>query len=154
MTALPSRSGSVGFDPETKAGSARGGVLASLRLEGLAIFLAAVALYWWTSAPWLWFFFMFLAPDLAMLGYLVSPRFGAGIYNLAHTYALPVALGAFGLFTAKPAACALALIWIAHIGGDRALGYGLKYATRFGETHLLCFGQRSAGPLSRSRDVG
>ena len=31
---------------------------------------------------------------------------------------------------------ALALIWIAHIGLDRALGYGLKYATGFGDTHL------------------
>ena len=31
---------------------------------------------------------------------------------------------------------AAALIWIAHIGLDRALGYGLKYATGFGDTHL------------------
>jgi hypothetical protein len=30
----------------------------------------------------------------------------------------------------------LALIWLAHIGADRALGYGLKYPTRFQDTHL------------------
>ena len=28
------------------------------------------------------------------------------------------------------------LIWIAHVGFDRALGYGLKYASGFGDTHL------------------
>jgi hypothetical protein len=30
----------------------------------------------------------------------------------------------------------LALIWLAHIGVDRLLGYGLKYPDRFRETHL------------------
>ena len=30
----------------------------------------------------------------------------------------------------------LALIWLAHIGIDRALGYGLKYGAGFGFTHL------------------
>ena len=35
-----------------------------------------------------------------------------------------------------------ALIWAAHIGFDRALGYGLKYPTSFGETHLGRIGRR------------
>ena len=30
----------------------------------------------------------------------------------------------------------LALVWIAHIGFDRALGYGLKYPSAFADTHL------------------
>ena len=30
----------------------------------------------------------------------------------------------------------LALIWLAHIGADRLLGYGLKYPTAFTDTHL------------------
>lgn len=30
----------------------------------------------------------------------------------------------------------LALIWTAHIGLDRMLGFGLKYPTRFKDTHL------------------
>jgi hypothetical protein len=29
-----------------------------------------------------------------------------------------------------------ALIWFAHIGADRLLGFGLKYATDFKDTHL------------------
>ncbi|MDD9911252.1 MAG: DUF4260 family protein, partial [Ahrensia sp.] len=31
---------------------------------------------------------------------------------------------------------AIALIWAAHISGDRALGYGLKYESNFKHTHL------------------
>jgi hypothetical protein len=31
---------------------------------------------------------------------------------------------------------AIPLIWVAHIGFDRLLGYGLKYPTGFGNTHL------------------
>lgn len=34
----------------------------------------------------------------------------------------------------------LALIHLAHIGFDRALGYGLKYGTAFGDTHLCRIG--------------
>ncbi len=30
----------------------------------------------------------------------------------------------------------IATIWGAHIAFDRAVGYGLKYATAFGDTHL------------------
>ena len=30
----------------------------------------------------------------------------------------------------------IALIWAAHIGVDRVLGYGLKYPTAFRDTHL------------------
>jgi hypothetical protein len=44
-----------------------------------------------------------------------------------------------------PLAGPLALIWLAHIGIDRALGYGLKYASGFGFTHL-----GRIGPAARS----
>jgi hypothetical protein len=37
---------------------------------------------------------------------------------------------------AWPIAGSVALIWLAHIGFDRALGYGLKYKAGFGFTHL------------------
>jgi hypothetical protein len=39
-------------------------------------------------------------------------------------------------FTGRPALLAVALIWIAHIGFDRLLGYGLKYISDFKHTHL------------------
>jgi len=36
----------------------------------------------------------------------------------------------------SPLTLSIALIWLAHIGIDRALGYGLKYETGFTYTHL------------------
>ena len=50
--------------------------------------------------------------------------------------ALLLALGAIGLLTHHELARALALIWAAHIGMDRALNYGLKYPTQFKDSHL------------------
>jgi hypothetical protein len=71
-----------------------------------------------------------------MLGYLAGPRAGAAAYNAAHMTAGPLALGAAGLLANLPALAPLAAIWLAHIGLDRALGYGLKYAAGFRDTHL------------------
>jgi hypothetical protein len=48
----------------------------------------------------------------------------------------PVALMTAGFAFGSPLVLSIAMIWLAHIGIDRALGYGLKYATGFGFTHL------------------
>jgi uncharacterized protein DUF4260 len=77
-----------------------------------------------------------------MLAYLAGPRAGAIAYNLAHTYVLAAALTLAGFFAGAPIAAAGGLIWIAHIGFDRALGYGLKYSSAFGDTHLGRIGRR------------
>ena len=115
---------------------ATGGVVLLLRLEGLAILAAAVAVYAFIGGSWPLFALLLLAPDLAMIGYRFGSVAGAAAYNAAHTYLAPAALGAAGLALGAPTMQALALIWIAHIGLDRALGYGLKYTTGFGDTHL------------------
>ena len=107
-----------------------------LRLEGAAAFAAAVALYAHAGFSWPLFALLILAPDLAMLPYLIGPRAGAAAYNLAHTYALSVPLALAGYWLASPIALALGLIWTTHIGMDRMLGYGLKYASGFADTHL------------------
>jgi hypothetical protein len=117
-------------------GFVRGGVRTLLRLEGFAAFAAAIAFYAQAKFSWPAFALLFLAPDLAMLAYLAGPHAGAVAYNLTHTYALALALALVGLCVGLPAAAAGGLIWIAHIGFDRALGYGLKYPTGFGDTHL------------------
>ena len=36
----------------------------------------------------------------------------------------------------SPLILLIAMIWLAHIGFDRALGYGLKYERGFGFTHM------------------
>ena len=105
-----------------------------LRLEGAALLVAAVVLYREHGASWLLFAVLLLAPDLSMLGYLAGPRIGAAIYNVAHSYVGPLVLAAAML--SLGAGVTLALVWAAHIGFDRALGYGLKYPTRFQDTHL------------------
>jgi hypothetical protein len=142
MTAILTHLGDANASaPARAAGSASGGVKAVLRLEGAAAFAAAIALYGHAGFSWLAFVVLFLAPDLSMLAYLVGPRAGALVYNLVHTYALalPVALAGFAL--GSPVASTLGLILIAHIGFDRMLGFGLKYASGFGDTHLSRIGR-------------
>ena len=117
-------------------GFVAGGVRHVLQLEGLAVLTTAIAFYANAGFSWWLFALLFLAPDLSMLAYLLGPRPGAIVYNLAHTYALALALAAIGFFAALPVALAGGMIWMAHIGIDRTLGYGLKYQTAFGDTHL------------------
>lgn len=107
-----------------------------LRAEGAAVLIVAAMLYRATGESWWLFAVLFLAPDLSFLGYFAGPRAGAIAYNCAHTLIGPAALGVAGFFAGDKLLTALALIWAAHIGFDRLLGYGLKYAAGFGLTHL------------------
>jgi hypothetical protein len=107
-----------------------------LRLEGAAIFSGSLYLYHLAHGSWIAFLVLFLVPDLAMLGYLINARVGAPLYNLMHTEVLPVALAGMLLATRHTDWAVYAIIWLAHIGWDRAFGYGLKYPTVFKDTHL------------------
>jgi hypothetical protein len=109
---------------------------ALLRVEGVALLALSVLLYRVNGESWLLFGVLLLAPDLSMLGYLAGPKVGAAIYNTFHTYAIPAVVGALGMVFASPLMVALALIWFAHIGMDRTVGYGLKYPSSFKDTHL------------------
>ena len=107
-----------------------------LRLEGLAVATAAVAVYVHEDySVWL-FVALLLVPDLSFAGYAAGPRIGAMIYNVVHTTIGPLALGAVCLITGGGVPVEIALIWLVHIGVDRLLGYGLKYPTAFKDTHL------------------
>lgn len=107
-----------------------------LHVEGLAALVAALALYFDAGYGWLLLVVLFLAPDLSLLGFLGGPALGAAIYDVVHTYALPVGLGVVGVLAGAELATQLALIWAAHIGMDRAVGYGLKYPAGFKDSHL------------------
>ena len=107
-----------------------------LRVEGVAVAGAAVALYFHAGYPWWLFVVLVLAPDLSMLGFMAGPSVGTVSYNAMHTYALPVLLAAVGVIVDADVAVQLGLIWLAHIGVDRAIGYGLKYPSGFKDTHL------------------
>jgi hypothetical protein len=125
-------------------GAVTGGVRTVLRLEGLTLFVGMVVLYGTWDGSWCVFALLFLAPDLSFLAYLAGPRAGALVYNAAHSYMAPVALMTLGFGFAGPLTLSIAMIWLAHIGFDRAVGYGLKYAAGFGFTHLGRIGRNTA----------
>ncbi|MET4022926.1 DUF4260 domain-containing protein [Bradyrhizobium sp. S3.2.12] len=128
-----------------ETGAATGGVKILLRLEGLTLFTGMVMLYASSGGSWLVFALLFFVPDLSFLAYLADARFGALVYNAAHSYMAPVALLTLGFGFASPLTLSIAMIWLAHIGIDRALGYGLKYSAGFGFTHL--------GRIGRQKDA-
>ena len=117
-------------------GAVTGGVKILLRLEGLTLFAAMLVLYATWGGSWWIFAILFLAPDLSFAAYLIDPKTGALVYNAAHSYMAPVALLTLGFALGEPLILSIAMIWLAHIGIDRALGYGLKYTAGFGFTHL------------------
>ncbi len=107
-----------------------------LRAEGAVVFAGSLLLYFRQDGGWLLLALLLLSPDLSMLGYLAGPRVGSWAYDAAHTYVSPALVLGFGVFADAPMAVRIALIWTAHIGMDRLVGYGLKYPTHFKDTHL------------------
>jgi uncharacterized protein DUF4260 len=107
-----------------------------LRLEGAALLIGSVIAYIQLQASGWLFALLILAPDLSMLGYLAGVKFGSTIYNLIHIDLWPIALIVIGFISPNFSVSPIGLIWLAHIGGDRLLGFGLKYPTEFKDTHL------------------
>jgi hypothetical protein len=107
-----------------------------LRLEGLAILVGSLVLYFHADFGWLLLVVLFFVPDLSFVAYALGPRLGAAAYDVLHTEVFPIALGVAGVVGGSDRAVQLALIWLGHIGLDRTLGYGLKYPTAFKDTHL------------------
>jgi hypothetical protein len=125
-------------------------VLTLLRLEGLAVAIVSAVLYARTGASWWLFAVLWLVPDLSMLGYLAGSCRGSRTYNAAHTYVVPGAMALCALLLHASALLPFALIWVNHIGVDRLMGYGLKYADGFGWTHLGRLGKPAATVQARS----
>jgi len=122
--------------PVSAAGAVTGAVTWFLRAEAAGALVGAVLAYRSLGGGWGLFAALFLAPDISMVGYLAGRVVGARAYNLAHTYLAPMLLGLAGLALTMPDLYGPALIWVAHIGFDRLMGYGLKYPAGFGATHL------------------
>ncbi len=114
-----------------------------LMVEGFALFALCIFVYWKFGSSWWLFGALILAPDIGMIGYLHNPRTGALLYNALHFTTLPIAVGVCAYLWAEPLAFSIAVIWLAHIGMDRMLGYGLKYETAFVDTHLGRIGKAS-----------
>ena len=107
-----------------------------LRAEAVAAFLAGLALYGWLGGPWIAVVPLLLVPDISMGGYLRDSRLGALTYNLVHNWVLGLGLLGVGLAASATPVSIAGAVLIAHIGMDRALGYGLKLSSSFQDTHL------------------
>jgi hypothetical protein len=134
-------------------GAVTGRPLALLRVEGLALLVAALVAFSRTGQAWWLVPATVLLPDLGALGYLMSRSVGALLYNLAHTTTLALALVGLGLWQQSPLVVALGTVWLAHIGMDRAMAYGLKHDDDPGHTHLGRHGRPQPSDATRL-DVG
>jgi len=106
------------------------------RVEAAVIGVAAFLIFVHLHYHVVWFFVFLLSVDISILGYLINKRIGALIYNIGHSFIVPPILLAIGIMDGSRLLVAVALVWIAHIGLDRALGYGLKLSSGFKDTHL------------------
>jgi hypothetical protein len=107
-----------------------------LHAEGLAVLISAIAVYAHLRGnAWLFVLLLF-TPDVFMLGYLKNVQLGSIIYNIGHTYIVPIVVLAIALYAESFLGVQIGIIWFAHIGLDRLMGYGLKYPTNFKDTHL------------------
>ena len=109
-----------------------------LRLEALLVLVASLSDYYVLHGRWWLFAVLFLVPVLSLAGYMVKgyERFAAGLYNVVHTYTGPLVIGLVGWEWHSVTTGQVALIWLAHIGFDRVLGFGLKYPQAFKPTHI------------------
>jgi hypothetical protein len=134
----------AGEDDAASAGMTQGAVRTWLRLEGLAAFGAGLALFGASGGNWLAVVPLLLVPDLSAAGYLAGPRIGAFTYNAAHTWIPGIAVTALGFWLGSSAIQLAGGILIAHVGMDRAVGYGLKLPGSFHDTHLGRIGRARA----------
>lgn len=118
------------------AGMTAGAVRTWLRLEGLAAFGAGLALFGASVGNWLFIIPLILLPDISAVGYLAGPRIGAFGYNLVHNWVPGIVTLAMAAWLDSPALGLVAGVLIAHVGMDRAVGYGLKLPGSFQDTHL------------------
>jgi hypothetical protein len=125
-------------------GMTQGAVRAWLRLEGLAVFVAALAVYGASGGNWLFLVPLLLVPDVSAAGFLAGPRVGTFTYNVIHNWVPGVAVLGLGAWLGSPAIVLAGSILVAHVGIDRAVGYGLKLPSSFHDTHLGRMGRDRA----------
>jgi hypothetical protein len=108
-----------------------------LRAEGLVCLLLACTLYQVQGFSWMTFGLWFFLPDAAILFYVFgNERVGMWAYNMTHSTLVAGLLAMLGLGLDVPMLLQASLIWFAHIGFDRALGFGLKFPLGFRATHF------------------
>jgi len=113
-----------------------------LRAEGAAAFAGGITAWLLLGGAPIWLIVLILVPDLAIAGYVRGPHVGAVVYNVVHNWATAGIFLGLGFAITVPGLVLAGVLLIAHVGMDRALGYGLKYPTSFQDTHLGRIGRR------------
>ncbi|UXU25415.1 DUF4260 domain-containing protein [Staphylococcus aureus] len=107
-----------------------------IRLENACVFISVVSVYFIFDFSLLIFLLFLLVPDISMVGYAVNKDTGSKVYNLGHTYVLPIIITLLYLVTNEEKILQISLIWLAYISMDRTIVYGLKYALDFDKTTI------------------
>ena len=107
-----------------------------IQFEYACAFFLTLFFYWYSDFSLLLFFLLLLVPDITMIGYAMNTKIGANIYNVGHSFLLPLVLLVVSFIIVNSIIMMISLIWLAHIFMDRALGYGLKYTDSFKQTHI------------------
>ena len=118
---------------------------AILRTEQAAIGVAGLVAYLALGGSWLLLVPLLLVFDVSAIGYLAGARIGSVTYNAAHNLVVALIALLIGWLAGLAWLQMLAALWIAHVGVDRALGYGLKLPTDFRDTHLGRIGRSPSG---------
>jgi len=112
-----------------------------LKLEDFAELLLAIFLFTRLDFAWWWFPALILVPDFSMIGYIISTKAGAALYNFFHHKGLGILVGIMGLLMNNQEMMFAGIILFGHSAMDRLFGYGLKYNDDFKHTHLGSIGK-------------
>ena len=112
---------------------------AELALGIFALYVQPISISWWIWP------FLFLSPDISMLGYLLNTKVGAIAYNLFHHKLTALLLAGIGFFFHQDVLFFIGTLLFAHSCFDRMMGYGLKYTDSFNNTHLGKIGKAAKG---------
>jgi len=107
--------------------------LEELAMTAVGIYLLVI--YNCNLSVWIWVI-LFFTPDIGMLGYLINTRIGAFTYNIFHHKGIAIVLAVAGYYFGNDVLTAVGILLFAHASFDRVMGYGLKYADSFKNTHL------------------
>ena len=113
-----------------------------LKIEELFMLSLGAYLFSSLQLSWWWFIGFILVPDISMLAYLLSPKFGAFAYNIFHHKGIAIVIYLLGVYFQNELVQFSGLILFSHASMDRIFGYGLKHNNSFNNTHLGIIGKK------------
>ncbi len=70
----------------------------TLKTEEAMMFALSLFLFHQLHYSWLWFWILFLTPDVGMLGYVINTRIGAISYNTFHHKGIAILIFVIGFY--------------------------------------------------------